>query len=81
MERMKFGDLEPGTVWREPYDNDWWLKVDAKHVYGVCHKKPESHRGWGIQITGSGAKEFAGVLFWTSNDSEVVVWDGKEELK
>lgn len=81
MKRMRFGDLEPGTIWRGPGDEDWWLKVDAEHVYSSCGKTPSKDRGWSIKIVDSGSEDCAGILYWTSNNSEVDVWDGKEELK
>jgi len=77
---MKFGDLPPGTIWRIPDDDGWWLKVDAMYVYRDCFNVPPEHKGWSIQIAGSGARSFAGLLFWTSNNRDVVVWDGKEDL-
>lgn len=80
MKFMKFGDLPPGTIWRMSDDDGWWLKVDARHVYGACHQGPEKDKGWSIQISGPGLKELAGLLLWTSNHHDVIVWDGKEDL-
>lgn len=81
MALVKFGDLPPGTIWRMSDNDGWWLKVDAKHVYSSCHRELAKDRGWSIQIAGFGAKELLGVLLWTSNSREVIVWDGKEALK
>ena len=80
MKLVKFGDLPPGTIWRMPDDNGWWLKVDASNVYRDCHNADPEHKGWSIQISGHYARSFAGLLFWTRNDRDVVVWDGKEDL-
>lgn len=81
MNLVRFGDVEPGTIWRLPEDDAWWLKVNVKYVYSECRKEPLKDRGWSIQIAGPGAKEFAGLLFWTCDNSRVIVWDGKEALK
>lgn len=81
MNLAKFGDLAPGTIWKNPDTGCWWLKVNAMYVYSICSKAPDTNRGWSIQIAGPGAEDAVGLLHWTWNDRDVIVWDGKEELK
>jgi len=79
MKLAKFGDLAPGTIWRLSDDNDWWLKVDASHVYTRDRRTIPVDLGWSIRLGGTGGA-FTGSLACLFNGVEVIVWDGKEDL-
>jgi len=79
MTLVKFGDLPPGTIWRLPDDDGWWLKVDASHVYTRDRRMIPGDLGWSIRL-GCPGGVFTGSLCCLFNGCDVIVWDGKEDL-
>lgn len=78
MKLAKFGDLPPGTIWKDDGGVVWKLKVDATNVYikAKMSEKIRNDIGWCIAL----GKSFNGILYWVPNSREVIVWDGKEDL-